>query len=439
MPRRQHPTADDPHAGVVRRSLLPGGLRVVSEHLPAARSVAVGIFVGTGSRYESPRQAGASHYLEHLLFKGTARRTAQEISASLERVGGELNAYTTKDHTCYHARALAADLPLTVDVLADMVLSSLLNSADVEAERGVILEEIAMEADDPADVAHEQFARALFGDAPLGRPVLGSVASIEAMSRATIARYWRRTYTPDRVVIAAAGQLDHNRLLRLVRRAFGGWLADAAPVSGTPAPGLSGSPLGRPAQPVRMLRRRTEQANLVLGARALARGDDRRMVLAVLNAALGGGMSSRLFQEIREKRGLAYSVYSFTAAYADDGALGIYVGCQPRRVRDVLAICREQLADVATRGLTDAEVALGRGQVRGSLLLSHEDTETRMTRWGRGELLRGELVPVAEDLARIDAVSPDDVRTLAGALLGAPLAVTGVGAFPKADLEELVA
>lgn len=422
-----------PGGGTIRRSVLPGGLRVITEQVPNVRSVAFGVWVGVGSRHETRRQAGASHYLEHLLFKGTPTRSALDISAAFDRVGGEVNAYTAKEYTCYYARVLDADLPLAVDVICDMVLSSVIAAGDVDAERGVILEEIAMNDDDPADAVHDVFAGAVFGDEPLGRPILGSVDSIEGLSRETVAGYWRRGYTPERMVVAAAGNLDHGTVIRLVRKAFQG-VDPAAPA--TLAPVRRSTRVG---SRVRVVDRRTEQLNVVLGTTGLPRTDPRRFALSVLNAALGGGMSSRLFQEIREKRGLAYSVYSFTSGYEDTGLFGVYVGCQPSRTRQVLSLVRDELATVAAHGLTDEEVELGRGQVRGGLVLGLEDTGARMTHLGKSELVYGGLLPVAEILRRIEAVTPDDVRDIAAAVLGGPRSLAVVGRVKDADLSWAIA
>jgi predicted Zn-dependent peptidase len=418
----------------VRRTVLPGGVRVVTEQVPGVRSVSYGLFVGVGSMHETRRQAGASHYLEHLLFKGTPRRDALAISAAFDRGGGELNAYTSKDYTCFYARVLDTDLPLAVDAITDMVFASLLAASDVEAERGVILEEIAMHGDEPADEVHDVFAAALYGDAPLGRPILGSEASIIGISRATIANYWKRGYAPHQTVVAISGNLDHRAALTLVEQALASY------------PPFEGAGLRMPAAPkaragaVGHVERRTGQVNLVLGTPSLPRSDPRRMALAVLNAALGGGMSSRLFQEVREKRGLAYSVYSFTSSYATSGLFGVYVGCQPKRTAEVLEICRDELASVAAHGLTADELELGRGQVRGGLVLGLEDTGARMTRLGKGELVLGEIPTVTELLDRIDGVTPDDVRAVAAEVLGARPSLAIVGPAPKGvDLATLVA
>jgi predicted Zn-dependent peptidase len=413
----------------VCRTVLPGGLRIVTESLPAVRSVALGIWVGVGSRDEDQAHEGATHYLEHLLFKGTERRTALEISAEMDAVGGEMNAFTAKEYTCYYARVLDADLPLAVDVLSDMVTSSLITPKDVDAERNVVLEEIAMNEDDPSDTAHEAFTAKLFGDTPLGRPILGTADSINAITRDQIFEHYQARYTPEHLVVAAAGNLDHDTVVRLVAQAFGPVLDGAA----EPAPPrLNGSHSASGAAAgvgTTLVSRGIEQANLVLGCEALSRTDDRRFALGVLNAAFGGGMSSRLFQEVREKRGLAYSVYSFSAQHADTGMWGIYVGCLPAKADEVLAICAEEISRVAEGGLTEAELARGKGQVRGSIVLGLEDPSSRMSRLGKSELVYPRLEPVDEVLASIDAVTHDDVRAVAAEILTRPKALAVVGPF----------
>jgi predicted Zn-dependent peptidase len=432
----------------INRTVLPGGLRVVTEKLPAVRSAAFGIWAGVGSRDEDVLHAGATHYLEHLLFKGTARRSALDISAAMDAVGGELNAFTAKEYTCYYARVLDEDLPLAIDVLCDMVTGSLIEPRDVDAERGVILEEIAMNEDDPADLVHEAFAARLFGDTPLGRPILGTVESINSISRDRIAEHYRARYTPDNLVVAAAGSLDHERVVELTRAAFGSLLSgDVAPVpprlaGGVAAGGVAGGGVAAGGVAnggvangtgVRLLSRPVEQANLVLGSAGLARTDPRRFALGVLNAALGGGMSSRLFQEVREKRGLAYSVYSFSSQHADTGEWGVYAGCLPAKTEEVLAICREEIAKVIEGGLTDEELDRGKGQLRGSIVLGLEDPSSRMSRLGKSELVYPRLEPVEEILAEIDAVTHDQVRDVAGQILGQRMALAVVGPFDGDD------
>jgi predicted Zn-dependent peptidase len=422
--------ATEPTYGV-RRTILPGGLRVVTESLPSVRSVALGIWVGVGSRDEDLSHAGATHYLEHLLFKGTSRRTALEISAEMDAAGGEMNAFTAKEYTCYYARVLDADLPLAVDVLSDMVTSSLIAPKDVDAERNVVLEEIAMNEDDPSDTVHEAFTAKLFGDTPLGRPILGTTDSINAITRDQIFEHYQARYTPEHLVVAAAGNLDHDTVVELVRQAFGAALDRPAEPA---APRLAGDHPGQPAGVgTTLVSREIEQANLVLGCPALARTDERRFALGVLNAAFGGGMSSRLFQEVREKRGLAYSVYSFSGQHADTGVWGIYVGCLPSKADEVLAICTEEISRLVEGGLTDAELTRGKGQVRGSIVLSLEDPSSRMSRLGKSELVYPRLEPVDEVLAAIDAVSHDDIRSIASEILTRPKTLAVVGPFDDAS------
>jgi predicted Zn-dependent peptidase len=423
-----------PADGTMRRTVLEGGLRVVTEYLPAVRSVALGIWVGVGSRDEDVAHAGATHYLEHLLFKGTKKRTALEISAEMDAVGGEMNAFTAKEYTCYYARVLDADLPLAIDVLSDMVTSSLITEQDVDAERGVVLEEIAMNEDDPSDSVHEAFTTQLFGDTPLGRPILGTVDGINAITRDQIQEHYVARYTPPNLVVAAAGNLDHEAVVEAVRKAFAPVLPEFAGASPA-APRLRDSGglwdgYGPAAGTgVKLVSRSIEQANLVLGCEGLSRTDDRRFGVAVLNAALGGGMSSRLFQEVRERRGLAYSVYSFASQHADTGLWGIYAGCLPSKADEVLSICVNEVSKVVSGGLTDAELERGKGQVRGGIVLGLEDPSSRMTRLGKSELVYPDLEAVDDILAAIDLVTHDDIRAIAAEILTRPKALAVVGPF----------
>ena len=413
--------------GLVRRTTLPGGLRVITEQVPGVRSAAFGVWVGVGSRDETGRQMGAAHYLEHLLFMGTNQRSALYISASIEAVGGDLNAFTTKEYTCYYARVLDADLPLAIDVVCDVVTDALIRTEDVEAERGVILEEIAMHDDDPTDIVHDEFAAALFGDTPLGRPILGTEDTILGISRTSINGFYRRRYRPEAMVVAAAGNLDHDTVVRRVRAAFADVLDPAAEPT---APRAVRRPRRHEAS-VRVVNRPTEQAHLVLGVPGIVRTDPRRYALSVLSTVLGGGMSSLLFQEVREKRGLAYSVYSYAQGFADDGAFSVYVGCQPAKVDTVLDVCLSVIEQVAANGLSAAEVEHGKGQVRGATVLGQEDTGARMTRIAKSEL-NGETLPsLSQLIGRIDAVSVDDVRAVAGELLRGPATLAVIGPFDE--------
>ncbi|WP_407549571.1 pitrilysin family protein [Streptomyces sp. Pv4-95] len=428
-------------AGTVRRTTLPGGLRIVTETLPSVRSVTFGIWANVGSRDETPSLNGATHYLEHLLFKGTERRSALDISAAIDAVGGEMNAFTAKEYTCYYARVLDADLPLAIDVVCDMLTGSLIEAEDVDAERGVILEEIAMTEDDPGDCVHDLFAHTMLGDTPLGRPVLGTVDTVNALTPERIRRFYKKHYDPTHLVVTAAGNVDHAKVVRMVRRAFerAGALdrADAAPM----AP-RSGSRALRAGGRVDLLNRKTEQAHVILGMPGMARTDDRRWAMGVLNTALGGGMSSRLFQEVREKRGLAYSVYSYTSGFADCGLFGVYAGCRPNQVHDVLKICRDELDKVAADGLTDDEIRRAIGQLRGSTVLGLEDTGALMHRIGKSELCWGEQMSVDEMLARIAAVTPDEVREVARDVLGSRPSLSVIGPLKDrqaARLDEAIA
>jgi predicted Zn-dependent peptidase len=410
----------------VRRTVLPGGLRVVTETMPGVRSATVGAWVGVGSRDEAPTLSGASHFLEHLLFKGTLTRSAMDISIALDTVGGEFNAFTAKEYTCFHARVLDQDLPLAIDVLGDMVTSSVITADDVEAEREVILDEIAMHDDDPDDVVHNLYAQKAWGGTALGRPIAGTVSSIESLTRAQVVRYYRTRYRPENIVVAAAGNVDHATVVRQVRKAFArsGFLADT---DATPKPPRLPERTRRTASGEIRLGRPFEQVNLVLGVNGLVRTDDRRYALGVLGAVLGGGTSSRLFQEVRERRGLAYSVYSFASHYADSGMFGVGVGCLPARLADVLDVVRAQMQLLADAGISDDELERGKGQLRGGLVLSMEESGTRMSRIAKAELLYGELPGIDEVIGRIDAVTIEEVQMLAKELFSQPETLAVVG------------
>ncbi|MFT4081990.1 MAG: pitrilysin family protein [Nocardioides sp.] len=410
---------------LVRRTTMPSGLRIVTERMAGVRSAAVGVWVGVGSVDEDDRLHGCSHFLEHLLFKGTPSRSALDISIALDQVGGEFNAFTAKEYTCFHARVLDEDLPIAIDVLGDMITSSTLTADDVEAERDVILDEIAMHDDDPDDVVHNLFAAQAWGaNSPLGRGIAGSEESISALHRDEIAEFYGAHYRPERVVVAVAGNLDHDEVVELVAKAFAG----AGFLTGTRTPIRPRRPGRLPVHPgERRARRPFEQANLVLGTEGLRRDDERRFALGVVNAAVGGGTSSRLFQEVRERRGLAYSVYSFTGSHADSGLFGVAVGCLPSKLDDVLATVRGELSRVAADGITAEELALGKGQLRGGLVLGLEDSGARMSRLGKAELVHDELLTIDEVLGRIEDVTLAECAAVAGEVLSRPelLAIVG--------------
>ncbi len=409
----------------MRRTVLKGGLRVLTEHMPGVRSAAVGVFVGVGSRDETARLNGASHFLEHLLFKGTPTRSAMDISAALDEVGGEFNAYTAREYTCYHARVLDEDLPMAVDVLGDMITSSLITSEDVEAEREVILDEIAMHDDDPDDVVHNLVAATAWAGTPLARPIAGTAESIRALTRSQVKRYYKSRYRPELMTVAVAGNVDHADVVRRVRKSFArnGFLdGDARPAP----PRLADRPRRFHAGEARASRP-FEQVNVVVGRQGLVRSDPRRYVLSILNAGLGGGSSSRLFQEVRERRGLAYSVYSFGLGYSDAGMVGVAAGSLPGKADDLLRVVRAELARVVESGLTEEEVERGKGQARGGTVLALEDSGSRMTRLGEAELFQKELLSVDEVLSRLDAVTPKDVHDLARRLFSTPETLAAVG------------
>ncbi|WP_028655188.1 M16 family metallopeptidase [Nocardioides sp. J54] len=413
---------------VVRRTQLASGLRIVTEEMAGARSSSVGVWVGVGSRDEAAATHGASHFLEHLLFKGTDERSALDISIALDAVGGEFNAFTAKEYTCFHARVLSDDLPLAIDVLGDMVTGSRIDAHDVEAERYVILDEIAMHDDDPDDVVQNLLAELAWGaGTPLGRPIAGTEQSIEAMTPAQIRRFYRRHYVPANTVISIAGAVDHAAAVKAVRKAFArhGWLdGAAAPVAPRPSSARRRPKVTAGSAEVS---RPFEQVNLVIGREGVTRDDDRRFALGVLNTALGGGTSSRLFQEVREVRGLAYSVYSFASQYADSGIVGVAVGCLPDRTDEVLAVVREQLDAIAAEGITGEELARGKGQLVGGMILGLEDSGSRMMRLGKNELVHGEVLGIDEVIDRIEAVTLDEVREVAAEVFGRPELLALVG------------
>jgi predicted Zn-dependent peptidase len=416
---------------------LPSGLRIVTEEVSTVRSATFGVWVNVGSRDETLPVAGASHFLEHLLFKGTKTRTAMEISSSIEAVGGEMNAFTGKEYTCFYARVIDVDLPLAVDVISDLITSSVVAASDVDAERNVVLEEIAMRDDDPSDLIHDLYLEAYYGNSELGRPILGTIDSIKGMSRNSVFNYYKKRYRPEDLVIAVAGNIKHKKVVRMVEEAMSKDnfldVPDANPnlraATYSKVPGIG---------KVGILDKKTEQAHLLLGGQGVERNDDRRFALSVLASALGGGMSSRLFQEVREKRGLAYSVYSYVQQFAGSGTLAFYAGCQPLKAVEVVKIIRDITMDVAEHGLTEEEITRAKGAVSGSLVLSQEDTGSQMSRIGKSELVYGEVMTFDEILSRVKSVTPEDVRAIASEILPKPSTLAIVGPFKSASKFEKV-
>ena len=420
----------------VKRSVHSSGLRIVTEEVPSVRSAAVGIWVNVGSRDEAPATAGASHFLEHLLFKGTTSRTALEISSSIESVGGEMNAFTSKEYTCFYARVIDTDLPMAINVVSDLITSSIVSALDVDAERKVVLEEIAMRDDDPSDLVHDFFSDTYYGDTPIGRPILGIVESIKGMSRNAVFNYYKKKYLPQDLVVAVAGNIKHKRVVAMVEEAL----------SRDNFLDVLAAPVVRPntlikntkQQSVGVMYKKSEQAHMFYGMEGVARADDRRFAMGVLSAALGGGMSSRLFQEIREKRGLAYSVYAYAQQFAGTGVLGFYAGCNPSKAIEVVEIIRSVLSDVADNGMTHEEIERAKGAVRGSLVLSQEDSGSRMSRIGKNEIVYGQVMDFDDILKSIARVSTEDIRGIASEFLVKTPTLALVGPFKNESKFEKV-
>jgi predicted Zn-dependent peptidase len=418
---------------LVRRTVLPSGVRILSEQVPGARSATLGYWVAVGSRDESegdaghPGTLGSTHFLEHLLFKGTRARTALDIAVSFDSVGGEHNAMTAKEYTCYYAKVQDRDLAMAVEVIGDMLTSSVLDPTEFENERGVILEELSMAEDDPGDVANERMFQAVLGEHPLGRPIGGRPDTIRAATRDGVWEHYRANYRPQDLVVTAAGAVDHDLLVAGVERALvaAGWDLDRAadPVARratVPAVVERGSAVVTVARPA-------ERANVFVGMPGIVATDPRRTTMSVLNSVLGGGMSSRLFQEVRERRGLAYSVYSFSGSYSDAGVFGLYAGCAPAKARQVTELMLDELRRLAADGVTPDELRRAVGQLSGGAALALEDSDTRMSRLGRAEISLGEFADLDESLRRLHLVTVDDVRDLAADLAGRPVSVAAVG------------
>jgi predicted Zn-dependent peptidase len=411
---------------VIRTEVLDCGIRLVTEPMADVRSVTVGVWVGTGSRDEDDARSGASHFLEHLLFKGTESWSAADIAEAVDEVGGDMNAFTTKEYTAFYIRLLSEDLPLGLDVLGAIMTDPALRPDDVEAERQVILDEILMHADEPSDFAAEQCTGAMFPDHPLGREVLGVPTSVSALDASEIRRFFDAHYRTGNLVLSAAGDLDHDQLAAEVERRFAGRAGGGAP---------SRVPPDAPSQTLVVTRRPTEQVHLVVGQRAPGRHSDDRWALAVLNHVLGGGIASRLFQEVRERRGLAYSIWSERTHYDEIGSLAVNVGTAPEHAREVLDLVYGELDRLGQHGITPRELAVARGHLRAETVLSLEDSGARMSRVGSSLLLHGHVLDVDDLLARVDAVTVEHVADVAGKLADEPRTLSVVGPVDRHDFE----
>ncbi len=404
------------------------GIRVLSEYMPNLRSVTAGFWVGVGSRDEPLELSGISHFIEHLLFKGTEKRSARRIAEEFDAMGGELNAFSAKEYTCYYAKVLDEKVEKALEIMVDMLLHSVMRPQDVDAERKVILEEIAMHEDSPDDIIHDLFVSALWESHPLGQSVLGNHNVISTLTSEEVREFFKRFYHPRNIVVAVAGNIEHERVVGLVNElmeADGGRERHRR---------HSLVPEIRPHTVV--YDRRTEQAHIVLGTLGLPRSHPDRFTLAVLDNILGGGMSSRLFQKVREERSLAYSIFSYHSMYVETGLVGVYAGTNPENASAVMELIKEELENILARGVTEEEVERAKGHIKGNLVLSLEDSGSRMTRLGKAEVSGGEILSLDELLARIDAVTPEDVHRLAHRLF-APrkLVATLIGPFGDREIQ----
>jgi predicted Zn-dependent peptidase len=414
--------------GSVRVTTLDNGLRVATDSMPAVDSVAIGVWAMVGTRSEPTPVNGVAHLLEHMAFKGTQRRSAREIAEEIEAVGGHINAYTSRETTAYYARLLADDAPLGVDILGDILQRSVFEPAELERERSVVLQEIGQAEDTPDDIIFDRFQETAFPDQPMGRPVLGTVETVAAMSREAVMGYMREHYTADRLILAAAGRIDHDRLVALAGEAFGG-LAAATTAAAAPARYQGGEFRES---------RDLEQVHIVLGFAGLGFRDPDYYAASVFSTLLGGGMSSRLFQEIREKRGLVYSIYSFSSSYSDSGLFGIYAGTGEEEAGRLLPIVCDELLKVA-EAPTAAEIDRARAQLRAGILMSQESTSGRCEQLANQLVVWGRPLPRAEILERVAAVGAADVKRVARRLIVSSPTLAALGPAERVDSLEATA
>jgi len=389
---------------VFHREMLPNGIRLVLEKVPSVYSASIGIWVKAGSRHEGAAFHGISHFLEHMLFKGTPTRNAKRIAEELEAVGGSLNAFTTKEYTCYYAKVLAEHLDVAADILTDMFFNSVLDTSDIDKEKKVVLEEIKMYEDSPDEIVHDLFARAVWDEHPLGRSILGTEDSVGEFTREMLQRYFMERYIPDHTVIAVAGNIDITQVITKLTELFG----DRKGAATEQDQGVT--PVYRPS--LLSVEKDTEQVQLCIGTPGLPQQHDDIYVLHLLNNVLGGGISSRLFQEIREERGLAYSVYSYHTAYSDSGIFSIYAGTSPQNVQELISLIASQITKLRVEGISQEELERTKTQLKGNLLLGMESVGNRMTRMGKSELCFGRVITVEEQLKKMQMVTLEDIRRL---------------------------
>ncbi|MBP6963310.1 MAG: insulinase family protein [Armatimonadetes bacterium] len=389
---------------MIRKDILPNGVRVISEMVPHVQSVSVGVWAGSGARDEDEQYQGISHFLEHMLFKGTETRNARQIAEEFDSIGGQVNAFTDKEFTCYYARVLHEHLAMAVDVLSDMFMNSKLDPCEIEMEKGVVLEEIKRHEDSPDDLVHDMFARLVWSGHPLGRSVLGTSEAVRSLTRDQLVEFMRTRCTPDTIVVAAAGRLDHDALLDQVSRLYGR-LSGAKCDCSRSAPDFSVESA--------LAHRDTEQVHFCIGTKGCSHHDDSRYALAVVDTTLGGGMSSRLFQEVRENRGLAYAIGSYSASYSEGGLFAVYGGSSKGNMDEVVGLVKEQFGDIGANGISDLEMTRAKNQIRGALALGQESMSNRMMRIGKSELHYGRMLTIEELTAKVTNVSHDDVKQVA--------------------------
>ncbi|MFZ5633928.1 MAG: M16 family metallopeptidase [Bacillota bacterium] len=416
---------------MIKKVVLSNGIDLLTEDIPHVRSLAVGVWVNVGSRDESDQVAGISHFIEHMMFKGTGKRTAKQIAEALDAVGGQLNAFTTKEYTCYYARVLDEHFELALDVLSDMLFNSKLAVPDIDRERNVILEEIKMYEDTPDELVHDVFANTIWQMHPLGRPIIGHADVIKGMGRDSILDYLGKYYVPDNIVIAVAGNIDHDFAAEKISAYFGG-------MRGTPSPRVMDLP--SPQKEITCREKETEQVHLCVGAPGLPLDHEQIYVFQLVNTVLGGGLSSRLFQEIREQRGLVYSIYSYHSSYHDTGLFCVYAGLSRENVGPALELIFREINDIKNNGVSDRELRRAKDQLKGNLLLSLENVNTRMSRLGKSQLYLGKVVSPEEIVQRIEKVTVEDIKSLAGERLNPDnFAMASVGPWDDCQLLEKAA
>lgn len=408
----------------IDKTTLPNGIRVLSEYVPYVDSVSVGVWVDAGSRDEHGKSRGVSHFIEHMLFKGTERRSARQIADEMDTLGGHLNAFTDKETTWYYAKVLSEHLPTTVDILADMILHSTLDEVELDREKNVILEEITRYEDTPDDLVHDIFAQTLWHSHPLGNPVIGTRSAVEGFDRDSLLKHLHKAYTPDNMVVSAAGNIRHGTLVELIERYFNEMIGRQNPRN--PVPAIASGDSKLTTKPV-------EQVHFCIGTRGYCQSCEDKYILAVLDAVLGGGMSSRLFQEIRENRGLVYSIGSYSASYREGGMFAVYAGTSQKNAEIVIDLVRKEFELIKTEKLGEIELVRAKNQIKGALVLGQESMSNRMSRMANSELYFGRIIPVQEIIEAVMKVTADDVIRIANELfVDGQIAFAAVGPFKRA-------